>query len=405
MNKLQGYFQSAWYNIRHNKSYALFNIFGTAITFVFVTILLQFNYSVTHNTIPYINADRTVHIYDFQNTKGERLGGITKDELETFIKTIRHATLCATSATQFGNLFTDNSIYSSIITFVNDNFWKVNQFRFLEGRAFTSEEYLNKHPLAIIKDTYAELIFGNKNVTGKHIEFQGIDYSIIGVVKDFSSITNANSGSNVWVPDVFNKYMPDRKRYSDIYILFPPGTHMNTMKEEVESAIKYHFKNKNQEVDISANKILSIKEEKIKIVGNSSFSVGLMSIIFILLIIPAVNIVSLNIANLNNRAQEIAIRRAMGASIFSSFKQILIENLILVIIGTILGVLLTFPMICFFENMFFSTPLTGRISILTELNLYVIILYIFPISILFTFLSGGIPAYLISKSNIVQNLK
>ena len=47
----------------------------------------------------------------------------------------------------------------------------------------------------------------------------------------------------------------------------------------------------------------------------------------------------------------------------------------------------------------------GKMGILPELDWNVILLIVFPLSVLFSLLSGGIPAYLIVRRTILDMLK
>ena len=95
----------------------------------------------------------------------------------------------------------------------------------------------------------------------------------------------------------------------------------------------------------------------------------------------------------------------MGATILSSFSLLLIENLILVSIGTILGVLLAIPFAHVIDIIFFNNGIYNNVSIVANIDFRILTLGIAPISLLFSFLSGGIPAYLLAKRNIAAILK
>ena len=66
---------------------------------------------------------------------------------------------------------------------------------------------------------------------------------------------------------------------------------------------------------------------------------GVPAVLLILLIIPAINIVTLNVAN-SVKIRGNGDQEAIGASRLELFLQIIIENLILVVIGVFLGLLL-----------------------------------------------------------------
>ena len=62
MGKLRIYFKPIWYNIMHHKAYAGFCVFGTMLTFVFITILLQVTNVIVGNSVTNVAKERTVSL-------------------------------------------------------------------------------------------------------------------------------------------------------------------------------------------------------------------------------------------------------------------------------------------------------------------------------------------------------
>lgn len=80
MKKLQGNLRSALYTIRHDRSYAMFYIFGTALTFIFISIVLQLTNDIVNNTPPFIKADREVLIEPYI----KNIGTVQHDQIPLF---------------------------------------------------------------------------------------------------------------------------------------------------------------------------------------------------------------------------------------------------------------------------------------------------------------------------------
>jgi hypothetical protein len=135
------------------------------------------------------------------------------------------------------------------------------------------------------------------------------------------------------------------------------------------------------------------------------FQYGGMVALFLFLLIPALNILSLGSAHTNNRADEIAIRRAFGAGRLSSFLQIMTENLLLVVAGSIAGLLLAVPVMNTVQQMIPGESAMGNVSLVGQIDYAVIFAGVLPAMLVFSLLSGGLPAYLISKRNIASVLK
>jgi hypothetical protein len=49
MKKMNQYLKTAWYNILHNKGYAIFCFLDTTLTFIFIVLILQLELLLTLN--------------------------------------------------------------------------------------------------------------------------------------------------------------------------------------------------------------------------------------------------------------------------------------------------------------------------------------------------------------------
>lgn len=92
--------------------------------------------------------------------------------------------------------------------------------------------------------------------------------------------------------------------------------------------------------------------------------------ILLLLLIPAINIVTLNMANVDNYSDEIALKRALGAGLWDSFMQVITEIALLVIVGAILGIFLTYPVADWISVSFFNNGDEGQISLIDGFGLF-----------------------------------
>ena len=82
MERIRIYFKPIWYNIVHHKAYAGFCVFGTMLTFVFITILLQVAYVILCDTAPAIAADRIVSVpFVLRDNKGEVVKGLNRSDI------------------------------------------------------------------------------------------------------------------------------------------------------------------------------------------------------------------------------------------------------------------------------------------------------------------------------------
>lgn len=401
MKIIWSYIRSAVYNIFHNKIYSLFYILGVAITFIFIIIILQISHLVTHADPPFINAQRTIHINEFADASGVDIGGVELQDINNLLVSISGVEAYAISNSENINADINGKVRPVMVGFVNSTYFQINKFDFLSGRAFIDDA--NAEQQAIITEDIAAKYY-QANALGKKISVQGIIYDIIGVVKNYSSLLNPYENANIWIPYKYNKFIPSGGRFYSIDVLFSKDIPLQAMKSDLNYALTQYFSSRGENINLTNNSLSTIQEVKSKQLGDNKLAYGTAIILFLLMLIPSINIMALSMANVYNRAPEIAMRRALGANKLSSFVQIIIENLLLVFLGLIIALMLIYPVFVIIEKIFFSTTYSTSILVSSSISWGVILVTIL-LAILFAILAGGIPAYNISNKNIANTLK
>jgi ABC-type antimicrobial peptide transport system permease subunit len=403
MKKLSDYFQPSLHNIAQNKIYALFCVLGTALTFIFVVLVIQLIHIFTSSYPPMSNADRIIRLDSFQDTEGKNFN-IQYTEANAFSEQLKDFDYISFYHDNGINVRANERLYSSMVGFVNADFWKMYDFDFLYGRPFTKEECTGRRPVAVITEGTSQSYFNTKNSIGRKITFQGNEYEITGIVKNVSLFSTPTDMCTAWAPYVFDKFIPNGTYSFTIDVLTPSNISMNESRERISRAVQYYFDNKNIKVDFPPQKIKTLKESSTTKEGDM-FRYGGMVALFLFLLIPAINILSLSSAHTNNRAEEIAIRRIFGASRLSSFLQIMTENFLLVLSGSVIGLLFAIPVMKIIQQKIMNGSFMENLSLVGQIDYVVIFAGVMPAIFVFSLLSGGLPAYLISKRNIALVLK
>ncbi|MDR0604446.1 MAG: ABC transporter permease [Bacteroidales bacterium] len=409
MNILSVYIHTAVYNILQNKAYSLFCVFGTALTFVFIIILLQLTYAVTNSEPPLVNADKTIKIEFLYGDIGpkhvwNKKYYFTEQDVLQLNSMVKGYELCGISHAESVNPIINGQLKTVVINFVNSDYWLVKKYNFIVGRPFTDIDYGASHPVAIIKENNALRYFGSpESAIDQEIEFQGNSYKIIGVVEDFSVLA-ANDWSGIWVPNKYNKGIPSGWMNYEIEYMFPKNMPTEEMKENLWFALQNYFKQQKKEI-IEPAELQTVREQVITQLGGGIFQYGIIVLLFVLLIIPAVNIITINMANADKQAVGIAICRALGASKIQVFSQLMFEIILLVIFGTLIGLLLSFPVLHIVETYFLDYGIGEGSKLLGKMNYWVIITEVLPIALIFSMMSGGIPAWKIANRSIAAVLK
>src|SRR6201986_3577300 len=67
--------------------------------------------------------------------------------------------------------------------------------------------------------------------------------------------------------------------------------------------------------------------------------------VFLFMLLPTLNLVNINITRIMERSSEIGVRKAFGASSKTLVYQFLVENVILTLLGGLIGIILSFIVI------------------------------------------------------------
>ena len=119
---------------------------------------------------------------------------------------------------------------------------------------------------------------------------------------------------------------------------------------------------------------------------------------FILMILPTMNLVNINITRIMERSSEIGVRKAFGASSSTLVYQFIVENVILTLLGGVIGVILSFIVL----QVLNSAHLIANL----ELSINFTVLFIgLLVCLVFGLISGVYPAWRMSKLNVVTALK
>jgi ABC-type antimicrobial peptide transport system permease subunit len=352
------------------------------------------------NYPPDIHADRVISLGTFSDIDGRNVGGLQHWEIDLLLGHIKEHEAVALRSSDIGNVLVNDKNYLVGMAFVNAGFWKVYGFNFLAGGAVTEDDYRDRKHYAIINKKLSNKLFHTTYSVGQKLEYYGVEVEIKGVVDDVSPLATPTGYSEMWMPGFVNN------RISAVDILFPTRMDMSRAKEMVSHAVQQTFAQRNVQVQVSADKLFTTRESKLQKVGGErgvGGSVGVL--LFILLLIPAVNIVTLAMSNTRGKLKEIAVRRAFGASRFSAFLDIMAGNLVLVLIGVFLGVALVKPTYYLIQHTVLQNPFLEGVSLIPNIDAIVIVLFILPLMLLFLLMFGGIPAYRAARQNIATILK
>ncbi|MBA7548281.1 Macrolide export ATP-binding/permease protein MacB [subsurface metagenome] len=287
------------------------------------------------------------------------------------------------------------------VGYCDRNFWEIMNLKFIEGRPFSQKEMNNGDRVIIIDEATRNLIFGNQKANGKFIELQGNRILVTGVVNNISRL-NFLSYGNIWMPITLMEGV-DNKDSKGASIAIT--TYRN--KEDIDKInVKLERYLSNMELPKWHNNVKGLFEKGVwSLFGNTLDIKNIKSLItFIIPLIvllyfamPIFNLYALFGMRLSERACEIGLRKSFGATRKTIRNQFIVENLFVVLSGSIIAFLLTIITLNLIN--YFQIFANSKLQI--NLNAFLISLLV---SVLFGLLAGYIPSIKVSKITIVETL-
>lgn len=302
----------------------------------------------------------------------------------------------------------DNS-FDAMTRMTNDAYWKLMNFSFVSGRPFSKEEYDAGQQVAVISQSLAAKLFPGEDATGKTVDLKFVPFRIVGVVKDVSPVFKEAAG-DVWVPITAQEDYTEKQLIAMLR-LRDKEDYPALLREIDEAERRFNLANKPWTLSLNApyshrthtmdvDRYVSEKERQQAIRTKYRKSA---IILLVLLLVPAVNLTGFSLSRMRKRMSEIGIRKAFGAKRHVILFQVLYENMLTSLIGGLLGLILSYPMVLWLRHWLLGIPPGGEVPAGTMLPLPVFLMT-FLVCILLNLLSAGIPAYRAAKMSIVDSL-
>jgi putative ABC transport system permease protein len=409
---LRHYLKTAWKVLLRRKFFTAISLFGISFTLVVLMVATAIIDNSFGPNPPEVRQDRTVTVFR-ATMYGEHAtwnGGAGYKLLDRYARNLPGAErLSISSAPRASLAFVGGQKITLQLRRADAEYWKILEFDFLEGGPFNTQDVAEARLVAVINAATRDRIFGGRDARGKTLEADGQRFQVVGVVRDVPAMRMIPY-ADVWVPLTTAK--------SDAFKNEIMGGHMGIVlatSADAIPAMREEFKSRMRRVEVPDPKtfqhLVALLETPFERLGGEMFgqkddedihverlwiAIGLVGFLFMLL--PTVNLINLNVSRIMERASEIGVRKAFGASSRTLVGQFIVENVVLTLIGAVFGFVLSF---------FVLKALTAsgvvRYAVF-HLN-HRVFLYGVAIALFFGVVSGVYPAWRMSRLNPVQALK
>lgn len=360
------YLRQAMQMLRQNKFFSIIYITGTGLAITMVMVLAILYYFRTGNIAPETNRDRMLVIQhgkilnkvEGQGNGSSRLSYPTIKECFYSMQTPEAVTaiLPIGEQTEFIQTPGSDEVYNGLVMGTDVTFWKIFQFRFLAGKPYTEEEFTSGIRKAVVSESLARRLFNTSDATGKTFLLNFEEYQVSGVVEDVPSIAQF-CYAEMWIPFtnrpsqiLGSKWCDFILGHMQLYILAKKPGDFDAIRREAEENCRRYSANIPQ-----YNFVLNEQPDTVlrAWLRTDSFSspefmkvfIQIFSVVLLLLLVPSINLTGMTASRMKKRMEELGIRKAFGAQNRTLLLQILYENLLLTLLGGLIGLLISYGLI------------------------------------------------------------
>ena len=234
---------------------------------------------------------------------------------------------------------------------VDPAFFRVYAFRFLEGNPFTEADLQSGIRTAVISDDLARRLFGTvEGAVGQSFSLSYVHYRVCGVVQGGSYLT-PRSYAQVYLPYTL---APDYRRVRDPFHYIGSFQLTFLVKDDAQArALKAEVKDVTRRLNLEHEGQWKMELwEQPRTHALSAFQdypaqdfsfwakvryFGLM--LLVLLLVPALNLMGMISSRMESRLAEMGVRKSFGAGRGKLLGQVMWENLLLTLLGGLLGLI------------------------------------------------------------------
>ncbi|WP_457636365.1 ABC transporter permease [Persephonella sp.] len=287
------------------------------------------------------------------------------------------------------------TVFSTIIG-VGREYPKLRNINVEKGRFYTEDEEKTGQKVIVLGYKVAKDLFKNEDPIGKTILIFRVPCKIIGVMEEKGvDISGEDQDSLIYTPlKTAMRRLANVDYINTIYVQVDNRENIPYVKKKIRQLLRKRHHIKRGEKDdftvLSPDDYLRMEKEAIHI-----FSVlgGVSATISFL--IGGIGILSIMILIINERTEEIGIRRAVGAKKTDILLQFVLESSFISIAGGFFGVVM---------GVFVSELIFLLFDLPKTLNLHWVVLS-FSLSVLTGILAGIYPAYKASTIKPVEALR
>jgi len=206
------------------------------------------------------------------------------------------------------------------------------------GRFFSDLENSHHMPVVVVGEDVAKRLLPNLDAIGKHIDVDGHELEIVGVMDRPAASLPGQDDTRVLMPYfTMRKMFPSAREHMLIVIAYPGM--MSKAQDEVRAVLRIARRDPFNAPDTFS---ITTAEQMIEQFHNVTAMVALVMVILssIGLLVGGIGVMNIMLVSVTERTREIGVRKAIGARKSDIIVQFLTEAVVLTVLGGVFGLIL-----------------------------------------------------------------
>ena len=286
---------------------------------------------------------------------------------------------------------------------VSGNYLKIKSLEVDKGRTFNDLDYKEKRAVVIIGDKVKDILFEKEDPIGKYINIEGVLFTVVGTLKG-GTVFSIMEQNSIYAPDVTLRSAYNLPfEYSTFGALLREKTDAETFNRKLSNYLSEMIG-----IDKDDRGALYINNIQLQVKAFGMLFDGINTFLWILgicfLLTGALGVMNIMFVVVNERTEEIGIRKAVGATPGSILQLIFAEALIITLSFGIIGAVFGFIAMKIYNWIVLSMQ-TGQEQIFSKATISIsVVIIALLLLVLSGVIAGVLPARKASKIMPIDTL-